>query len=204
LDGKRELADGPPIGDKREFAKATLRDLAVDHNFFTPGCFFTHGGMPERMNPVMDYISDHSDGDCAAFRIDLPWQPFRGIARDASEEAWDRRLYVTPRRFWDDMLKFLKDIVLKDTPRRRVAFARPQLLMIPDRLQHELHPRRDGRIPLVPVTAFGVTGTHVNCSFLPPPPRRVDAVAAVWHMPIDPDAALRGRRLLADDASALL
>jgi hypothetical protein len=35
VDGRRELADGPPIGDKREFAKATLRDLALDHNFFT-------------------------------------------------------------------------------------------------------------------------------------------------------------------------
>ncbi len=202
MDGKRELADGPPIVANREFAKATLRELANEHNFFSIGCVFTHGGMSEAMSPVQDFVTQHRDPSCAVFSLDLPWTPFSGVARGPSEEVWDRRLFVSPRKFWHELLTFLSGIVLTDTPRGRVIFTRPQLLMLPDRLHHSLYPRKDGKCPVVPVTAFGVTGTHVNAAFVPPP-RRPDGVAAVKHLPIDVAVAARGRRLLTGDGDAL-
>lgn len=176
---------GPPPILRTEAGR--LADLAAEFAMFTPGLLHTHGGL--MVDPVGEFVARHPDRDCDVSRRDFGRVLFRGIARDASEEAWDRRLYFVGRRFWDELRASLSGIVLVDRARRTYAEARADLVLMP--------PEGDGRLPSF-VTAFGVSGNRENVRI-----RTGPGGPAVVRMAVEPGVVARANAVFRTGPEAL-
>jgi hypothetical protein len=126
---------------------AHLDELAREFAPFTTGLLHTHGGL--KTDPVKEFVFSHPDTACDVAQRDFDVQLFSGVARDPTEEYWDRRLFFIERKFWPELLRFLQGVTLVDSVKKTYSEAWPHVVptgMRPDK-------------PVAFVTVFGVRGS---------------------------------------------
>lgn len=171
----------------------TLTDVARDFAMFTHSAFFTYGGMPAGMDPLTEFALINDCMDKIGF-FDFPAPIFRGVARNPEQARFDHRLYFAAHAIWPGLCAWLSAAAPVDHEGRRYHKARPSVIRVVDRLAVESMAVLPG-IPVVHVTAFGLTGNVHNVRFRPGL-KAPGSVAYVDRMPLEKAALREAGRVL--------
>lgn len=162
------IARGPASEIIATPSEADLASLSRDFAIFNHGCLYTHGGIPESVDFVAEFVERHPDPNCQVGTMVWSDPLFRGIDRvrpDRLENAWDRRLLFCPLEFWFDspgsgtkpgtmgLLRKLRAISFLHPDGVSYAISTHQMIGMPDRYSP---PTADGGPPPVWVHVFGV------------------------------------------------
>jgi hypothetical protein len=140
-----------------------LSELASELALFTIGPLMTYGGLD--IDPVGEFVATHPDPACDVMLHDFAEPLFRGVARGAAEEAWDRRLFLVARRYWDELLRYLSGITIVDRRRGFVARAVPQVTQVVDVGTSIVAGREYRTMDVIPITGFGLASNQMTCRF---------------------------------------
>lgn len=137
---------------------ARLADLTDEYVFFSHGPFYLWSGL--EFDPVADLIAREGMPPPALLTCQL--QLFAGLAPNASLAEWEHRLLALPRLDAEPWLRALAGLATVDRDRRRLHRAVRQDIRLPDPLFLAKQAVWCPQPPLIDVTVFGVSGTHVH------------------------------------------
>ena len=149
--------------DSEQVVDETLETIARSFILFTHGPLFTYAGLDfEHADPVREFAAKTPGCEFAFHDFAAPI--FKGIARHSDQEAWDRRLFFVPRRFWPELLYWISSTVTVDRTHQRYHRPEPLGIRIVDRLAVERF-KLTISVPTVSITVFGVTGNQYRVGF---------------------------------------
>lgn len=183
------MSDRPIAGDeplaRLKPAAYTLGDLLPAYALLNHGCLFTHGGLDEASDPVVDHCTHRGVPPGEVLLLEEQWAPFAGIDRPGGPSRWDRRLVAVPRPLWAALLADLTGIVIRDEARGVTLRAHPLLVYIqePGVASRRLDP---ATTPWVQVTLLGlVDAAGQTHAANPTPAGGPDGRIVVRRLPVD-------------------
>lgn len=164
-------------------AAHALADMVADWAFCSVGCLYTYGGLDYDI--VAEFVRTHPDLDCLVHQLTLPRPVFHGISRLGyrGREPFDHILLAVPREFWDGFHTHVFEAGMLDRRRGRYAQVTTQEVPVVDQVAVDRAIVAPAGVPTVPVTAFGIDGTHHHVVFLSRVDRP-DDTALVTHLPV--------------------
>ena len=190
--------------DDRLRAAHSLREMTTDWKFFSVGCIYTFGGLDYDI--VGEYTQTHADRDCVVMQIAHQRPVFAGMCPPGlpARERWlERELLATPLEFWDGMRDHIAEVGLVDRRRGRYAQVTMQDLEVVDQVAVSKALVMWPVVPTVPITAFGIDGTHHHVGFAARTSTPEDR-AAVVKLPIRAQTVRVGRAVLGEDLRPLM